>query len=94
MNNSPSTGYADNTNTEAREFDLNSCVVPPRCKSVRSLYPIQGLFEFCVSFCWSTVYSHVRPYTAVYRAQTTYEISSSFVSCFAGVTGQRRLVRE
>jgi len=27
--------------------------------------------------------------TTVYRAQTTYEISSLFVSCFAGVTVQR-----
>jgi hypothetical protein len=52
------------------------------------------MFEFCVTFCWSTVYSHVRPCTTLYRAQTTYEISPLFVSCFAGVRGRRRLAND
>ncbi len=51
--------------------------------------PIQGLLEFCVSFCRSTVDSRVRPCTAVYRVQKSYEINPLFVECFGGVTGQR-----
>jgi hypothetical protein len=37
----------------------------------KPLCPIQGLFEFCVSFCRSTVDSRVRPCTTVYRSQMT-----------------------
>ena len=48
-----------------------------------------SVFEFCMSFCWSTVCSRVLPWTTVCRAQTTYEISSLFVSCFAGVVRAR-----
>jgi len=43
----------------------------------------------CVSFCRSTVDSRVRPCTAVYRVQMSYEINPLFVECFGGVTGQR-----
>jgi hypothetical protein len=30
-----------------------------------------SVFEFCLSFCWSTVYSHVLACTTVRRAQTS-----------------------
>jgi len=48
-----------------------------------------GVFEFCMTLCWSTVDSGVRPWTTVYRAQTSYEINPLFVECLGGVTGQR-----
>jgi hypothetical protein len=66
----------------------DQCYPRGRTRQCR-FFAIQSMFEFCVTFCWSTVYSHVRPCTTVYRGQTTYEISSLFVSRFAGVTGQR-----
>jgi len=42
-----------------------------------------------MTFCWSTVDSRVRPWTTVYRAQTSYGLSRLFLACFGGVTGQR-----
>jgi len=48
-----------------------------------------GVFEFCMTFCWSMVDSRVRPWTTVYRAQTSYGLSRLFLACFGGVTGQR-----
>src|SRR6266436_4235569 len=48
-----------------------------------------GAFEFCMTFCWSTVDSGVRPWTTVYRAQTTYGLSRLCLARFGGVTGQR-----
>jgi len=48
-----------------------------------------SVFEFCLSFCRSTVDSRGRLWTTVYRAQRTCGISSLFVACFGGVTGQR-----
>jgi hypothetical protein len=48
-----------------------------------------GVFEFCMTFCWSTVDARVRPGTTVYRVQTSYGLSRLFLACFGGVTGQR-----
>src|SRR6266550_84759 len=48
-----------------------------------------GVFEFCMTFCWSTVDSRVRPWTTAYRAQTSYGLSRLCLACFGGVTGQR-----
>src|SRR6266566_3930152 len=51
-----------------------------------------GVFEFCMTFCWSTVDSSVRPRTTVYRAQTSYGLSRLCLACFGGVTVQREEV--